>query len=161
MMKRNNTSHTKKIGNIIIGIFILIGVLYFAYQMLQAKEATEEEYLQIVSSFTPMTVDEASEKLNNQDDFFIYLGRKTCPDCRVFILQFHEAITETNTDPTTIFYMDSENYKTDHVLQLFRQIHGIDTVPHLLIQKDGEISTHDAIPLSTKDFVELLKNFTK
>lgn len=76
--------------------------------------------------FVRVDIHEVQQMQASDTVFLLYTGRKTCPYCRSFVPKLHEASKDA-----TIYYLDSEDYKTNLTLQQFRKTYHIETVPNL------------------------------
>lgn len=72
----------------------------------------------------------------NKDTFYLYIGRSSCPHCRIFLPKLTKVISENNIQES-IFLLDSSDYKTNIDLIEFRKKYDVPTVPSLL-QFNGE-----------------------
>ncbi|MGC6770441.1 thioredoxin family protein [Enterococcus sp. LJL51] len=81
----------KKAGIIIGSVFVLVlGAIWYnrqqkevlAYQQQLAEEKTQ--YPEIYDTLNSITVESFEEKVSNQEDFVVYVGRPTCLDCSDF-----------------------------------------------------------------------------
>lgn len=86
---------------------------------------------------------------------FVYVGRETCPYCREFAPKLKEAAKSINA---IIYYIDTEN-KTDELAKFAEQYH-IDSIPTLLIFKDGQLqeTLSNSSDISLNDLKEFFKN---
>lgn len=88
--------------------------------------------------------------LSENEQVFVYLGRPTCPYCRVFSPELASAITETDTD---VYYIQTTTNDKDETLNKIRDEYDVEFVPTLL-----KITTNETI---TYDFEEDLEMFLK
>jgi predicted bacteriocin transport accessory protein len=88
-----------------------------------------KEYENNIENFDSISVNEINEKINNEDSFYIYVGRVTCEWCRLFVPILREYATENNIE---IFYLDSTETETNMELKNFRETNNIEYVPSLL-----------------------------
>ncbi|WP_238138663.1 thioredoxin, partial [Streptococcus suis] len=76
------------------------------------------------------------QKIQNEEEFILYIGRETCPYCRDFVPKLTEAVEQSHA---TIYYLDSESDPNGKIQQ-FRQSQGLATVPSLTYYKSGKLS---------------------
>ncbi|WP_051533878.1 thioredoxin family protein [Desulfitibacter alkalitolerans] len=83
-----------------------------------------------VRDFEVVDINSIYTKMRNNEIFYLYVGRITCPWCVKFVPILHE-FSEANG--ITILYLDSTDTETNLKLKNFRECYNIDTVPALLI----------------------------
>ena len=115
------------------------------------------EYVQATNHFVQLDNSTIQNDMNTQKKQirFVYVGRETCPYCREFAPKLREASRSSNA---TIYYIDTEN-KTDELAKFAEQYH-IDSIPTLLIFKDGQLQENlsNSSNISLNDLNEFLKN---
>ena len=115
------------------------------------------EYVQATNHFVQLDNSTIQNDMNTQKKQirFVYVGRETCPYCREFAPKLKEASRSSNA---TIYYIDTEN-KTDELAKFAEQYH-IDSIPTLLIFKDGQLQENlsNSSNISLNDLNEFLKN---
>ena len=86
---------------------------------------------------------------------FVYVGRETCPYCREFAPKLKQTAGSINA---TIYYINTEN-KTEELAKFAEQYH-IDSIPTLLIFKDGQLqeTLSNSSDISLNDLKEFLQN---
>ncbi|HFU4024425.1 TPA: hypothetical protein ACGO0F_000093, partial [Streptococcus suis] len=52
---------------------------------------------QTSQSYIAISLAELQEKMTTSEDFFLYVGRPTCPYCEIFLPKLEEAIQESST----------------------------------------------------------------
>ncbi len=125
---------SKNIIIILISI-VLFGIgLYFASAFI-IETFEKSNYAKLSKEFTTVSVDEIQTKLSNNESFFLYTGRVTCPYCRIAVPILHETSKEENIE---IFYLDSENTNERPDLKAFRDSHEIKTVPNFGYFDNGD-----------------------
>lgn len=104
-----------------------------------------EEYRESIKKFVSTTVEKINEKLNNNEDFILYIGRETCPFCRRFVKKLDALVDEKGWK---IFYINSiDPNQTDEIAK-FRSTHNIPTVPGFMVHKNGnaEVVCDSSLP---------------
>ena len=104
-----------------------------------------EEYRESIKKFVSTTVEKINEKLNNNEDFILYIGRETCPFCRRFVKKLDALVDEKGWK---IFYINSiDPNQTDEIAE-FRSTHNIPTVPGFMVHKNGnaEVVCDSSLP---------------
>lgn len=99
----------------------------------------------------------ATELIENklETPAYLYVGRKTCPYCREFVRQLSGAVKKSKF---TIYYLDSEDAKTDKKVQTVGRKFDISGVPCLLrVYATGEFVKYDGNSNEElEDWLELL-----
>lgn len=94
-----------------------------------------DAYGEATSHFTPVTVGEVGVKIDQGDDFYLYVGRLTCEWCRKLVPTLQQV---SDDEGITIHYLDSTDTKRDPELAAFRETYGIETVPKIIhFKQDG------------------------
>ena len=120
---------------LIIVLFSFI-VLLSSWGVSRFSEYREHvEYKNSVASFQNVKVKEIEEMQMKGEDFYLYTGRETCPYCREFAPLLKDYAENHNLK---IYYLNSEQYKTDVELIKFRETYEIPTVPSLIHFKGKE-----------------------
>ena len=113
------------------------------------------EYVQATRHFVELDNTRIQEnmKILKRQLRFVYIGRETCPYCREFAPKLKEASRSSNA---TIYYIDTEN-KTDELAKFAEQYH-IDSIPTLLVFKDGQLqdTLTNSSDISLNDLLEFL-----
>ncbi|MFS9247488.1 thioredoxin domain-containing protein [Streptococcus sp. HMSC072G04] len=76
---------------------------------------------------------EVQEKIDNKEDFLLYIGRESCPYCQKFAPKLAVAIQKTNQ---TVYYLDNDS-KERKDITAFAHDMNIKTVPNLSSFKKG------------------------
>lgn len=114
------------------------------------------EYEEETKQFIVISVDDIYEKMNEEDSFYIYVGRVTCEWCRLFVPILNEYATKNNIQ---VFYLDSTNTDTDISLKTFREVNSIKTIPALLYSKKGHNLERIEFDITNEDFdLDLLES---
>lgn len=100
-----------------------------------------QDYQNIVQNFTTVSTKKVTEKINNGDAFYLYIGKDTCSYCREFAPKLAEATSifeatdlEDIQVESEIYYLDLSNIDSlsDEVTQYimkFTNKYDIDSVP--------------------------------
>lgn len=120
-MRKEDTVKKKLL---IVSLVLLLGGLLY-----KNKEASSYRYY--TSSFENISVSEFYElkDMPNEEIYFVYFGRSTCPYCQKFVKGLREAAKETNTN---IYYVDTEKTETSASLKKLREELSIRLVPSLV-----------------------------
>ncbi|MDO5026561.1 MAG: thioredoxin family protein [Tissierellia bacterium] len=98
-----------------------------------SKGYTEKDYDQSVKAFKKVDIKELNEKVDNKDDFVVYLGRKTCPFCLKLVPDLEDIMKELGQDT---YYLDVE--ETNKEMDAFFDKYNLEYVPSLLVFKQGQ-----------------------
>ncbi|MEF7658636.1 thioredoxin family protein [Bacillus thuringiensis] len=72
---------------------------------------------------------------NDSAEFFIYVGRPTCPYCKVFQPNLEKAISDKQN---IVYYYNTDDHKTDELFQKVLDELDVKSVPTLLHMKNGQ-----------------------
>ena len=115
------------------------------------------EYMQATRHFVELDNSRIQENMKDlkRQLRFVYVGRETCPYCREFAPKLKQTAGSINA---TIYYINTEN-KTEELAKFAEQYH-IDSIPTLLIFKDGQLqeTLSSSSDISLNDLKEFLKN---
>lgn len=92
-------------------------------QHVESKE--ESFYEKKVSSFNKLKAIDAIKKITRNEKFFLYLGRKNCPDCQEFVPKLYNLAVSKKMK---VYYVDTMNSKDKELIKLRKKI-GVETVP--------------------------------
>lgn len=106
-------------------------------QRVKKEQRQEEVYQEVVKNMQVVTPENFAKHLEEHPTQFLFVGRKTCPDCQQFIAKM------ASLDVSHIYYLDVEK-KTPALDKLLDSYH-ISTVPQLLLFKEGKLSSSLAI----------------
>lgn len=103
----------------------------------EGREKSYIEYYSLTDQFVPLTVSGVKAKQASGEDFFLYIGRVTCPWCRHIMPTFHKLTHEAQL---TVYYLNSEDTDLRPDLKAFRDEHDCPTVPSILhFKTDGSV----------------------
>lgn len=69
-----------------------------------------KEYRSQVEAFKSIDLKTLERKIDTNDSLYVYIGRESCPYCRIFVPKLEQASTNTQT---LIYYLDTENTSED------------------------------------------------
>ena len=102
-------------------------------QMVETEQRQEEIYQEVVKNMQVVTPENFAKHLEEHPTQFLFIGRKTCPDCQRFVAKMN------SLDVSRIYYLDVEK-KTPALDKLLDGYH-ISTVPQLLLFREGKLSS--------------------
>ena len=107
----------------------------------EQTESAIQDYQNVVKNFTTVTAREVTDKINNGDAFYLFIGKDTCPYCREFAPKLEEASTifesanseDVSVEPK-IYYLDLSNIddlseEDNQFTMEFTNKYDIDSVP--------------------------------
>ncbi|MFM0713857.1 hypothetical protein P7J19_06645 [Streptococcus suis] len=84
-------------------IFVVGGAFFLSQS---AAAPNESDYVKAVKSYQAISIDEVEQKIQNEEEFILYIGRETCLYCRDFVPKLTEVVEQSHA---TIYYLDSES----------------------------------------------------
>lgn len=152
-----------------IFFILIIGIIWLYMkeskeEKIHITESSEEfkeeaDYNKEIKKFIQVT---ATEVLDNKVEkpYYLYVGRKTCLYCRKFVKQLSNIKNKANY---TIYYLDSENVKTDKKIQMVGQKFDISGIPCLLkVYTNGESDKYNgSSERELEDWLKLLNRKNK
>lgn len=89
-----------------------------------------------IAQFTTVEIGEVKQAIENGKDMIMFLGRSTCPFCRLFAPKLAQVAEANHLD---VFFVASDNLADAQQLQAFRQEYHLATVPALLVIHSGQV----------------------
>lgn len=132
-------------------IFLIIVLLCYIILKSQSKD----EYQKSIQTFDMVCISDIENKVKKDQDFILYIGRETCPDCRDFAPVLSEVAKDNDLK---VLYLDSTDTEKTKNLKDFRDKYNILYVPSLLISKDGNLYTPE-IPESKDELEKILSSY--
>lgn len=120
-------------------IFLLsLGLFLFFltdYSPLKSYAYKETEYAIAIKKLNKIEHQEISSLIDRSENenIIIYIGRETCPFCKMFVPKLTQAVTETNS---SVNYIDTEN--KDTTLLDFANKYNINEIPKLIVLSNKE-----------------------
>lgn len=135
---------------ILIGLLLVLGLFSFIN-----KDKIIYHYQTL--SFNKISTNQFYELLDTDEDetYFVYFGRSTCPYCQDFVGDLKEAAKKTGT---TLYYIDTENTKTDSDLKNLRDLVGVELVPNI-VKIDTSTDTLELLDITNRQPEDLMLHF--
>lgn len=133
-------------------VFILIGVFSQKAKDKAEKEREIKNYESSVSKYEEIT---DLQFLNNDKTLegFVFIGRKTCSSCRLFVKVINEITFEKEIN---IKYFDTDKYRNSKYYDEILEKYQIDQVPYMvLVKKDGSFETFDKKILIKANYLKI------
>lgn len=115
-------------------IISLLCLLTLSLFLGACSEKMSPKTQQELTSYKAIRLEEVVEKIQNKENFYLYVGRPTCHYCAKFSPILEEAITHTQV---TVYYLNTDNEVLAEA-QNFVAKEEIQTVPHLAYYRDGQ-----------------------
>lgn len=112
-------------------------------------------YEEAVAHFTQTTVSAVRDLIAKEEEkVILFLGRPTCPYCRLFAPKLAQAVAETGK---AVAYLNSEDKVQLEELTAFRKRYGIATVPALFVAEKGMAKVVCDSSLAVEDIVDFME----
>jgi len=97
-----------------------------------------EDYTYIVETFTNVSTSDIERMQEENQVFYLYVGRESCHYCQQFVTSIYPLVKEQNTK---IYYLDSiSSYENSpQEIKFFRDKYSIESVPFFVIFKGENI----------------------
>lgn len=133
---------------ILLSLLIII-VAFTAYLTTLAQT----DYQIAVNRLQNISLETVEQKIQDQESFYLYTGRKSCPYCQEFAPKLAKAVDKTKI---TVYYLDSEHIdKTSW--NNFKTTVGFKTIPNLTYFTNGTV--YDILPKASQASVEVIESF--
>lgn len=139
--------------------FIFLSIFFFILSGCSYTNETNSviEYQEIVENFNEISPNEISNKINNDNTFYLFIGRESCPYCRMFVPKLKQAADQNDIQ---IEYLNVED-KQDN-LESFAKKYNLQYVPELRFFNGSEytskIENLDSENITVEEIEGFLKN---
>ena len=123
-----------------ICIISLLAILYMNFK--KGEIITPDSYKEAMTYVKKIRLSEVKDKINNKENFILYIGRESCPYCQKFAPKLAVAIQKTNQ---TVYYLDNDSKERKDITTSFAHDMNIKTVPNLSSFKKGSKSSIEEI----------------
>lgn len=112
-----------------------------------------QEFLKLAESFREVTPQKAEDLLESKQGASIFIGRETCPYCRVFMPKLHQVAQDNDKQ---IYFVHSAH--PDYTVELndFRNKYNVPTVPGLLHKDSGNVQVKCDSSMSEEEIKSFL-----
>ena len=114
-----------------ICIISLLAILYMYFK--KGEIITPDSYKEAMTYVKKIRLSEVKDKINNKENFILYIGRESCPYCQKFAPKLAVAIQKTNQ---TVYYLDNDSKERKDITSFAHDMN-IKTVPNLSSFKKG------------------------
>lgn len=115
-------------------VFTFISLLCLTIFLSACSNKSEISNENKLTSYQSITLEETIQKIQEKEDFYLYVGRPTCQYCVKFSPNLETAIQNTQVP---VYYLNTDEEKTEEATA-FVQKEGIQTVPNLAYYKAGQ-----------------------
>lgn len=114
-------------------------ILFIMVMVFTVGCGQKTSYQKNVDSFTPISMEEVHDKIENGIPFILYISNESCPFCVEVVNNVRSAAKEVNAK---IFYIDSENpdIKNDETFLKFKEEYDIEDDPTMLLCTEDDCS---------------------
>lgn len=95
-----------------------------------------DAFSKAISVLTEVTVADAEQVIQNQQTATYFIGRRTCPYCRLFVEKLARVVEATGE---LVYFINREAPDQLAALTTFRQRYGIVTVPGFVRVSAGQV----------------------
>ena len=117
---------------------LLVGTIVIGHKILQPPQITKSEYQNNMTStekITTANIDGVIKGIPNES-YYLYIGRSTCPYCRVF-----SPVIKELSSRQKVFYLDVENFKFNEATEdLIEKTLSVESVPYIVYYSNGKIT---------------------
>lgn len=121
--------YRKHIFTVLITIFAICGLSWYSVQWNSPKG---DEWVKEVSR------EQINEMFAAKSDFYLYVGRPTCPDCKAFYPELKEILSAQNQ--RICYYNTAVKASGKREMRAYVESLGIDEIPMILQVENGEIT---------------------
>ena len=144
----------KKILTLLFSIctISLLAILYLNFK--KREIIIPGSYKEAMTYVKKIPLSEVQEKINNKEDFILFIGRESCPYCQKFAPKLAVAIQKTNQ---TVYYLDNDSKERKEITSFAHDMN-VKTVPNLSSFKKGSKETYltKGSKSSIDEIIELL-----
>lgn len=127
----------------LILLIVAIGGMVYEHQKnkdlkseLKKEETSYPEIYDVLDSITQETFE---RKVLSKDDFVVYIGRPTCPDCSGFEPQFINLIEELGVNEKIYYLNVAKISENKEEWNCFKELYGFQYVPTIAKIEQGKI----------------------
>lgn len=147
-MNKNGDGNMKRIGILILTIFITFGLFGCKNEIINTKKYT---------TYTEISYTELKEKMVAKDTFVLVVGAAHCSACKEYKMTMEEIIQDKQIE---IFYIDMDNLTEEEDAKLYSEF-VVTSTPTTIFFKEGEqTSTYFRI-IGAADYNKIEKSLMK
>lgn len=105
-----------------------------------AVESLSTSYTESISNLNSINAEKLLALLSEKKEIIVYVGKESCPYCRIFAPKLHDAVAKANS---LVYYLDVDADDSPE-LDTFIEKYNIEYTPSLLIfDSDGQYKNLD------------------
>ncbi|OTO08303.1 hypothetical protein A5882_003775 [Enterococcus sp. 4E1_DIV0656] len=105
-----------------------------------AVESLSTSYTESISNLNSINAEKLLALLSEKKEIIVYVGKESCPYCRIFAPKLHDAVAKANS---SVYYLDVDADDSPE-LATFIEKYNIEYTPSLLIfDRDGQYKNLD------------------
>ena len=142
--------NSKKVLILLSLLLIIIGT-FTAYLTTLAQT----DYQIAVNRLQKISLEAVEQKIQDQESFYLYTGRESCPYCQEFAPKLAKAVDKIKR---TVYYLDNEHIDKSS-WNNFKTNVGFKTIPNLTYFTNG--TAYDRLPRASQASVEVIELFIR
>ena len=142
--------NSKKVLILLSLLLIIIGT-FTAYLTTLAQT----DYQIAVNRLQKISLEAVEQKIQDQESFYLYTGRESCPYCQEFAPKLAKAVDKIKR---TVYYLDNEHIDKSS-WNNFKTNVGFKTIPNLTYFTNG--TAYDRLPRASQASVEVIESFIR
>lgn len=147
-------SYWKKKKILLISTILIISIIVL---ILNNTDKLKINYLKTDKSLLiSITREELTEKISKNENIYVYIGRPTCPDCKVFEPKLENILNKMNRN--LLYYNTEVPASKKQEIRDYLSNYNVKTIPCILYIENGKtIRLYDC--QNTKEVDEFIKDF--
>ena len=142
--------NSKKVLILLSLLLIIIGT-FTAYLTTLAQT----DYQIAVNRLQKISLEAVEQKIQDQESFYLYTGRESCPYCQEFAPKLAKAVDKIKR---TVYYLDNEHIDKSS-WNNFKTNVGFKTIPNLTYFTNG--TAYDRLPRASQASVEVIESLIR
>lgn len=136
---------------ILLSLLLIIIVTFTAYLTTLAQT----DYQMAVNRLQKISLEAVEQKIQDQESFYLYTGRESCPYCQEFAPKLAKAVDKTKR---TVYYLDNEHIDKSS-WNNFKTTVGFKTIPNLTYFTNG--TAYERLQNASQASVEVIESFIR
>lgn len=136
---------------ILLSLLLIIIVTFTAY----LTTLSQTDYQIAVNRLQKISLETVEQKIQDQESFYLYTGRESCPYCQEFAPKLAKAVDKTKR---TVYYLDNEHIDKSS-WNNFKTTVGFKTIPNLTYFTNG--TAYERLQNASQASVEVIESFIR
>ena len=136
---------------ILLSLLLIIIVTFTAY----LTTLSQTDYQIAVNRLQKISLETVEQKIQDQESFYLYTGRESCPYCQEFAPKLAKAVDKTKR---TVYYLDNEHIDKPS-WNNFKTTVGFKTIPNLTYFTNG--TAYERLQNASQASVEVIESFIR